>query len=328
VGFEGHACERMSCPGIPSCNGHGKCLTIGHLAELSEANGDTTDFSYGLVPNKPSTWDFEKIQGCKCDLGYEGFDCALRSCPVGDDPRTLWHTSRIKGKTLEAEEIQAITCVATATTGDANGQGSDSSFRLSFRCGKYNNIQSETINPACTTGPIKWDATEADITKALQKLKTIGGGQHQHQNYDSGVVEVHFSKKYYMEKRDHKGVVNRGGYSAKDFAAADVACTGDGSSTIVITFKTEYGDLPALQVSEVTYPTLLTLNVETDGKGQWSQRGNKERKECSGRGLCDYNTGQCACAAGYGSSNGYNKIGSRRDCGHVIEIMGGVDGIF
>lgn len=319
AGFQGHACERLNCPGLPACSGHGKCLTISHLAELTEDNGDVTDITYGMSPNKPSTWDFEKIQGCKCDLGYEGYDCSLRSCPVGDDPRTTWHTSRVKGKTMEAEEIQAIKCVATTFTGNAN-EGDDSFFRLSFRCGKYNNIQSETINPACTTDRIRWDASEADVKKALEKLKTIGGGQHQHQNFDSGKVEVHFSKKYYMEKKEHLGKINRGGYTAKDIADANKACTAAGDSTIVIQFKSEYGDLPALQVSDVTNP-MLTLEVETDGKGEWSQRGSKERKECSGRGLCDYGTGQCTCAAGYGSSNGFNKIGSRRDCGRVIEVV-------
>ena len=90
----------------------------------------------------------------------------------------------------------------------------------------------------------------ADVKKALEKLKTIGGGQHQHQNFDSGKVEVHFSKKYYMEKKEHLGKINRGGYTAKDIADANKACTAAGDSTIVIQFKSEYGDLPALQVSD------------------------------------------------------------------------------
>merc|ERR1719426_502197 len=33
-------------------------------------------------------WDSQKIQGCKCDLGYDGPDCAHRISPKGDDPLT------------------------------------------------------------------------------------------------------------------------------------------------------------------------------------------------------------------------------------------------
>merc|ERR1719487_805714 len=33
-------------------------------------------------------WDAQKIQGCKCDLGYDGPDCSHRISPKGDDPLT------------------------------------------------------------------------------------------------------------------------------------------------------------------------------------------------------------------------------------------------
>merc|ERR1711939_383615 len=31
-------------------------------------------------------WDADKIQICKCDMGYTGPDCASRVPPKGDDP--------------------------------------------------------------------------------------------------------------------------------------------------------------------------------------------------------------------------------------------------
>lgn len=174
MGFEGGSCERLACPGTPVCNGHGKCLTMMHMAELREENGEVTDISYGATPNLPNTWDFDKIQGCVCDQGYEGFDCSLRSCPLGDDPRTAWYTS---GSHLD--EVQKVTCTASG-----GGMGDDSTFRLSFRCGHYNNVQSITTNERCTTEPIKWSATEEEVAKALTKLKTIGGetigSKHEH----------------------------------------------------------------------------------------------------------------------------------------------------
>merc|ERR1719401_1814434 len=41
-------------------------------------------------------WDAGKIQGCKCDLGYDGPDCAHRISPHGDDPLTTVKSSMMK----------------------------------------------------------------------------------------------------------------------------------------------------------------------------------------------------------------------------------------
>ena len=32
-------------------------------------------------------WDADRIQGCACDHGWEGYDCSERAdCPLGDGP--------------------------------------------------------------------------------------------------------------------------------------------------------------------------------------------------------------------------------------------------
>lgn len=69
-GYEGAACDRLSCPS--SCSGHGRCKFIEDLS------------MHALTE-----WDSTKIQGCECDAGYTGDDCSKRSCPVGDDPLTV-----------------------------------------------------------------------------------------------------------------------------------------------------------------------------------------------------------------------------------------------
>lgn len=83
-GFEGAACDRMSCPGAgtaagtagteiaegdgayaaseAACNGHGQCLTMAMLAESTEENGEMTDYTYGSTPNDPLTWDHDMVQ--------------------------------------------------------------------------------------------------------------------------------------------------------------------------------------------------------------------------------------------------------------------------
>lgn len=44
--------------------------------------------------------------------------------------------------------------------------------------------------------------------------------------------------------------------------------------------------------------------------------GTTEYSECSGRGICDYNTGTCSCFDNFLSSDGLGGPGSRGDCGH------------
>lgn len=127
-GFEGAACDRMSCPGTQPdvnadgpaedglvytasstpCSGHGQCVTMAMLAEAADENGVAMDYTYGGTPNDAATWDHDMVQGCLCDDGYEGHDCSLRSCPLGDDPDTLY----------QENEVQNIECLDT----DSDGQ--------------------------------------------------------------------------------------------------------------------------------------------------------------------------------------------------------------
>jgi hypothetical protein len=141
AGFEGAACERMMCPGTPACFGHGQCKTIQTLAELYTINGVSPNpiYTYGAVPNKRQTWDFNKVQGCWCDIGYEGYDCVQKTCPTGEDPRTVGNTF----------ETQTLSCVGT--TGK---------FSIKFR-------NQQTANLA-------FDLTETELKAALEKLTNIG----------------------------------------------------------------------------------------------------------------------------------------------------------
>jgi hypothetical protein len=47
-------------------------------------------------------WDADQIQGCVCDEGYSGHNCATKECPRGDDPTT----------TGQRNELMHIACQA------------------------------------------------------------------------------------------------------------------------------------------------------------------------------------------------------------------------
>lgn len=70
-GYEGSSCHRSTCPS--ACSGHGVCRYV------EELSSNYAEFN----------WDTTKIQGCACDAGFTGLDCASRLCPIGDDPMTV-----------------------------------------------------------------------------------------------------------------------------------------------------------------------------------------------------------------------------------------------
>jgi hypothetical protein len=70
-GYSGDSCQRTTCPN--DCSGHGTCQLLKYFVE------DATSADYtGL--------DGSQEMGCKCDIGFRGFDCSQQECPSGRDP--------------------------------------------------------------------------------------------------------------------------------------------------------------------------------------------------------------------------------------------------
>merc|ERR1711916_387080 len=111
------------------------------LASNSKINGEVADFTYGLIPNDPATWDYNRMFGCNCDDGWHGYDCSLRSCLTGDDPNSQG----------QLDEIQSLKCIVAA--------GNSGVLVFTFR--------------GSSTGPIASPATTAQVKAALEALPTI-----------------------------------------------------------------------------------------------------------------------------------------------------------
>ena len=61
--------------GTKSCSGHGRCISM-----REGAVDNAVDYQ---------EWDSDQIFGCECDGGYRGYNCAIKECPMGDDPSTI-----------------------------------------------------------------------------------------------------------------------------------------------------------------------------------------------------------------------------------------------
>lgn len=267
-GYEGVACERLSCPqslGAGVCNGHGRCMKMAELANYAMSNGVATPYEYGTNPNDPNTWDWNKGYGCLCDEGWQGYDCIQRVCPTGDDVTT-------KGQT---DEIQEVFCRRVTTTDPATDT---TSFRLRFR--------------EAVTAPISWSASSAEVTAALEALETIG--------------------KLHVVAFDNTNTV-------------DEACPTDNNvNKITVSFSSENGDLPIMTIeendgftqgSDIRFTSDVSSSVNVVAFAEVAQ-GTTEDAECSGRGICDHDTGECRCFPGFGDSDGSGGKGGRGDCGY------------
>lgn len=273
-GFTGMACEYMDCPadadGVP-CNGRGRCMSMRDASRLRDDRTLFSSFTY------TSNWDADKIYGCVCDPGFEGYDCSLISCPKGDDPLT----------TGQVDEIQVVECLCNPC--------SSGYFKLRFR-GEWTD-EIAYNEPVLTTDEVV-DGSGQSLESKLEALQAIDA------------IEI-----------------------SKFDDTSNLVCDADGTS-IAITFAYTPGDLPEM----VAYSSVSTLSVDVKSDGEAlagygtptaPQTGTREELVCSGRGLCDYATGQCTCETLSGTFTGSNgaggsvavAAGTRADCGYTAAAI-------
>uniref|UniRef100_A0A6V1QSW3 EGF-like domain-containing protein n=1 Tax=Heterosigma akashiwo TaxID=2829 RepID=A0A6V1QSW3_HETAK len=251
-GFEGQACERITCPN--DCSGNGACQSMKYYASLKNPGLGATSTTQDYVYIYETQWDAEMMMGCACDDGWFGYDCSLRHCPTGDDPLT---GTAFDPDGLEYNEQQKLKCTA-------NG----GYFTLSFR--------------GETTARLQNDASPDDMEEALKALSSVT---------DEGVT----------------------------VEGADPVCSFTGATTFV-TFTQDFGDVPLLwpdttaltHTSAAYSPQVVVTEYRT---------GTKEDEYCSNRGICDTETGLCACNTDWDTSNGYGKQGTRGDCGYATDTI-------
>ena len=179
VGYEGPACERMTCPGpLPStsvagdCSGHGLCLTMREAAALRDYSVSFTSYEYAL-------WDADMVRGCACDVGWGGHGCSLRLCPLGDDPysggtydvqvvrTSATHVTEVQTVVLSGTDVDEVQVLSVSDSGTGPTPLSGS-FTLTFNTLAGCNLC--TVFASAQTAVIAHDATEADVTAALMGI--------------------------------------------------------------------------------------------------------------------------------------------------------------
>ena len=287
-GHEGSACQRTTCPN--DCNGHGVCQDNTDFAEdyaramsvqintkrytprceigstVDETNcprqlEHLDDYYTTFMATYDDAWDSTLQTGCLCDSGYYGADCSKRECPSNSDP------------------LDTSCTTETATSAEVNIRSALANLSPPFEYG--DNFNDPVDDPSTLT------------THAVAYTELFGQSHVWNSVKDFETVYEHFSDlarsctSFYLIQQ------NKDSFDITDYT--------DGNISHVYN-RTR--DTSTATATQVVYPMNVdswvcdymwdsaAVKVPYCG-GQWGGQ------ECSGRGLCDSSTGNCACFSGY-----------------------------
>lgn len=272
VGFTGSGCRRMICP--EDCSGHGVCDFIEELAK----NGFDKAIG-GSLATKYDLWDKEKIMGCRCDPGYEGHNCARRTCPKGDDQLTpgqfemnqaIFTTNSAAGTSYTGYLTYFDPYGNAFTTAAITFDGSDNTATCAAIQVELRRLPNNVLNYVnVITMPTGTTLFTRDSPTA--STGTVGGTPT-----GPGAKETRCIVRFRPEP---------GSSGYQYFLGCNVKPHADkGMQPISTGLATASCEVTEVQITSLTASTTLALT---------------ELIECSGRGLCDYNSGTCKCYTGH-----------------------------
>ena len=294
-GHEGSACQRTVCPN--DCSGHGVCQDNTDFAEdygramsvqintkrytprceVGSAVDATNcprhiehldDYYTTFMATYDDAWDSGLQTGCLCDSGYYGADCSKRECPSNSDP---------------------LDTSCTTETAD----GSEVNIRSAL----------SNLNPPFEYGDNFHDgvAMTSTLTESgVDYTELYGSSSVWNSVKDFQTVYEHYSDlarsctSFYLIQQG-KLDVNALSHDQTNF---------DITTDPILRFLYGNTTLASSTATLVVYPMNVdswvcdymwdsaAVKVPYCG-GQWAGQ------ECSGRGLCDSESGNCACFIGY-----------------------------
>jgi len=341
-GYEGKGCRRSTCP--EGCSGHGTCEYIDELAVDFEDRRtgpgfkklDTTSdtaLSNAVVDSDNTRkingylyqlWDAQKIQGCKCDLGYSGPDCSGRIAPKGDDALTTVK-SVTQSQMLTISSSAAVAASQSAIVATATGVGGAPTWAGSARAvaagpntffliyyDQYGGVwRTDAIEAAVPTATTNYDTVTAERTQAA--LRNLPN------EVLEGVVVTARTGATAPCTRPADGVQNIPSAEGHGTENICVAGSAEGAPTASnVALDVQFADKPGQ--TGVQY--LLEINAAYQGDGAFpvsrgfiagttttsvkekhtpdvnSKDTISELAECSDRGL-DNGDGECECFDGF-----------------------------
>ncbi|CAM9627271.1 unnamed protein product [Chrysoparadoxa australica] len=331
AGFEGAACERMSCPvdtsddALGTCSGHGRCVTMATAA--TEWDGRTL-----VRPALSYTqWDAHKIQGCLCDEGYSGHNCGFRECPRGDDPLTTGQSNEkvyiicaatggaftflFRGQrsaeipydapaALLEHMLEAMSSVSdvTVTFGGAATTVCASSavtttveFTHDFGSLPAAKVETGSSSPLTSGGTVVLGMNTVTTLSCAACAGPCTGGFHL--VYDDAVTTQLGAAATAAEVAAAFTALSSVTSPVYSIDNVDVsfdtgaAVCGTGAVTTTITVRSAYGNLPNMEV----IPSIITGGSTAVSLTLGHSKGTKENALCSNHGVCNGLTGTCAC---------------------------------
>merc|ERR1712196_587816 len=253
-----------------------------------------------------NAWDAHRSRSCVCDPGWEGFDCNSRMCPRGNDPLTTEDKSGL----TEVYDVQTVVVGRTNTkdAGDTSGF-----FTLTF---------TDSYGMEWETRPIP-ASDHDDALPATLKSFTVGASTEYREHVTSGArTTQHYIRDALKALPNHAiddvevswaGASNVNEYRVTFTSAANagrrnllkcnyVGCDEDGCQPRYMGIQS--AGTARCSVRGQTFYNIDGFEDAGASNGMATSAsdgrfGTGEDAECSNRGLCDGETGLCACFPGY-----------------------------
>ena len=325
-----------TCPGEPACDGHGTCSGApSYRCDCEEGRGGPdcslmdchVGPSWFSFPTADNTAHSDKVCSdmgicnrstgeCQCRSGFTGSACQYMTChqnchdngeclsmatlaeknevngdpapfSYGSDPNNAlsWDSDQVFG-CLCSDGYEGYNCLETSCPkgDDPNTQHQKNEIHQ-LSCTDSNDDGSFQIGFRGEYVSVTATTTAAELETALNGLSTL---ERVYVSYDDPTIYV----------------------GAPGLSADSLQLCRASEGLVNIEFMVPTGNVPQMTLnSSANIDGALTIMTVQDG--------TKEYIDCSGRGLCDHDSGLCQCFAGYASSDGQGNIGTLRDCGAI-----------